>query len=284
MQEYKLIDKFDGYKLLDRNGQVIYVQTDDVKKQLSLGNVRIYGLKLSESGRLLTDKSDLKQSSQNTFYGININDFSDLAYQTRPIFACHMFHDDTFGYPNFYYQTVGLSFMDTVRYFSDKKYRSEVDSKCKADLEKIMKEHNIWYNKYFKAIFSKYGSPVIMDVKIESFEKYRDGFITVRDPLSQKEVEIQAAIAYAIMLYKNGYSHEKARIEAGNKLCLGTAEEVYTKEDMLNSIKAGDTTIKIREGDIKRPAVALMIQDQRVTDCDREGYFFYNYKQRNLMK
>lgn len=284
MQEYKLIDKFDGYKLLDRNGQVIYVQTDDVKKQLSLGNVRIYGLKLSESGRLLTDKSDLKQSSQNTFYGININDFSDLAYQTRPIFACHMFHDDTFGYPNFYYQTVGLSFMDTVRYFSDKKYRSEVDSKCKADLEKIMKEHNIWYNKYFKAIFSKYGSPVIMDVKIEQFEKYRDGFITVRDPLSQKEVEIQAAIAYAIMLYKNGYSHEKARIEAGNKLCLGTAEEVYTKEDMLNSIKAGDTTIKIREGDIKRPAVALMIQDQRVTDCDREGYFFYNYKQRNLMK
>lgn len=55
MQEYKLIDKFDGYKLLDRNGQVIYVQTDDVKKQLSLGNVRIYGLKLSESGRLLKE-------------------------------------------------------------------------------------------------------------------------------------------------------------------------------------------------------------------------------------
>ena len=74
--------------------------------------------------------------------------------------------------------------MDTVKYFSDKKYRSEVDSKCKADLEKIMKERNIWYNKYFKAIFSKYGPIVVMDVKIESFEKYRDGFITVRDPLS----------------------------------------------------------------------------------------------------
>lgn len=284
MQEYKLIDKFDGYKLLDRNGQVIYVQTDDVKKQLSLGNVRIYGLKLSESGRLLTDKSDLKQSSQNTFYGININDFSDLAYQTRPIFACHMFHDDTFGYPNFYYQTVGLSFMDTVKYFSDKKYRSEVDSQCKVNLEKVMKEHNIWYNKYFKASLGMHGPFVIMDVKIESFEKYRDGFITVRDPLSQKEVEIQAAIAYAIMLYKNGYSHEKACREAADRLCLGTAEEVYTKEDMLNSIKAGDTTIRIREGDIKRPSVTLMIQNQRVTDHDREGYFFYNYKQRNLMK
>ena len=54
--------------------------------------------------------------------------------------------------------------------------------------------------------------------------------------------------------------------------------------NMLNSIKAGDTTIKIREGDIKRPSVTLMIQNQRVTDPDREGYFFYNYKQRNLMK
>lgn len=61
------------------------------------------------------------------------------------------------------------------------------------------------------------------------------------------------------MLYKNGYSHEKARIEAGNKLCLGIAEERYTKADMLNSIKPGDTTVKIIEGDIKRPAVALMI-------------------------
>ena len=284
MQEYKLIDKFDGYKLLDRNGQVIYVQTDDVKKQLSLGNVRIYGLKLSESGRLLTDKSELKQSSQNTFYGININEFKCLDGKARPIFACRMIYDDKFGYPNFYYQTVGLSFMDTVKYFSDKKYRSEVDSQCKVNLEKVMKEHNIWYNKYFKANFSKYGSPVIMDVKIESFEKYRDGFITVRDPLSQKEVEIQAAIAYAIMLYKDGYSHEKARIEAADRLCLGTVEERYTRADMLNSIKAGDTTLKIVEGDMKRPSVALMIQDQRVTDNDRDGYFFYDYKQRNLMK
>lgn len=68
MQEYKLIDKFDGYKLLDKNNQVIYVQTDDVKKQLSLGNVRIYGLKLSESGRLFKETSN--QQWENNIYKI----------------------------------------------------------------------------------------------------------------------------------------------------------------------------------------------------------------------
>lgn len=284
MQEYKLIDKFDGYKLLDRNGQVIYVQTDDVKKQLSLGNVRIYGLKLSESGRLLTDKSDLKQSSQNTFYGININDFSDLVGQVRPVYACGMYYGSCED-PNFYGDIIGWSLMDTVRYFSDKKYRSEVDSKCKAYLEKVMKEHNTWYNKYFKVSFDMHRSFIIMDIKIESFEKYRDGFITVRDPLSQKETEIQAAIVYAIMLYKKGYSHENACREAANRLCLGTAEVEYTKEDMLNSIKAGDTTLKIVEGDTKIPSVALMIQYNKVRQLEgKENFMFYNYKQRNLMK
>ena len=61
------------------------------------------------------------------------------------------------------------------------------------------------------------------------------------------------------MLYKDGYSHEKARIEAADRLCLGTVEERYTRADMLNSIKAGDTTLKIVEGDMKRPSVTLMI-------------------------
>ena len=86
MQEYKLIDKFDGYKLLDRNGQVIYVQTDDVKKQLSLGNVRIYGLKLSESGILFresteeTEKQIARQLKANlqwegTLFGVPLKEF-----------------------------------------------------------------------------------------------------------------------------------------------------------------------------------------------------------------
>lgn len=86
MQEYKLIDKFDGYKLLDRNGQVIYVQTDDVKKQLSLGNVRIYGLKLSESGILFRERTEevekqiarqLKANLQweGTLFGVPLKEF-----------------------------------------------------------------------------------------------------------------------------------------------------------------------------------------------------------------
>lgn len=290
MQEYKLIDKFDGYKLLDRNGQVIYVQTDDVKKQLSLGNVRIYGLKLSESGRLLTDKSDLKQSSQNTkntFCGINIDDFKDLDSYGRPVFACWFEYTDNYGNPTLQDHIHGESLMDKVDYFASEERRSWVDNRCKERLEKVMKEHNIQYNKYFKALFDvhKRFAVIDIDIKIESFEKYRDGFITVRDPLSKKDVEIQAIIAYAILLYKSGYTREEAIKSAKQFLCLRTTEERYTKADMLNSIKAGDTTLKIVEGDTKIPSMILMVQYGSVQAMNGENDFmFYNYKQRNLMK
>lgn len=76
--------------------------------------------------------------------------------------------------------------MDKVDYFASEKRRSWVDNRCKERLEKVMKEHKIWYNKYFKAFFDIHKSFAVIDIdiKIESFEKYRDGFITVRDPLS----------------------------------------------------------------------------------------------------
>lgn len=298
MQEYKLIDKFDGYKLLDRNGQVIYVQTDDVKKQLSLGNVRIYGLKLSESGRLLKETPEEIQGQKpinQTIYGININIFEDrLDNKTRPNCTTHSTPEKMFI--STYRWQYNTSLMDTDIYWTDKAYRQKIDYKYKALIEMIMKENNLWYNKYFEASFSrddgveKESERVRFKTKITQYEKLRDGFITVVDPSTGNDVEVQATVAFAIgLMHIRGYSRAEAEKEAIRVIAFGLPKKLYTKRDVIESIKKNGQSTNIREGDIAREQIYLLqnassiLKDFRHYNATGYNIMEYDYKQRNLM-
>ena len=204
MQEYKLIDKFDGYKLLDRNGQVIYVQTDDVKKQLSLGNVRIYGLKLSESGRLLKETpEEIKEWQRQQQEQIKQQQLLEKQRQeqieeehARQLKASLQWEGTLFGVP-----------LD--------EFKAEFGGRS----------YGIEGNEGLLLLDMKYGNNyesqlMLSEVyKVNNFAEYRSGIVRVYDPDRQQYIPTEYYIALANRLWHEELSKtDEARQYIINKV------------------------------------------------------------------